>query len=192
MSEPDKDWEALQSEWQTFQPDIQKIKKKINWVTWRMWSILAFDVVAILSYFPFLYFIVMKEDKSWIFYSWYYFLGILLIYGVYLDFKIRLPILRFQGESAKAVLQLYLKRTEAGVVIGKIGKNFCWLLLVGFWLWFTANRFLLPEDPKASSLGFLVFGTLWIGGIGVICFWYQKKKEKEQEKLQVLWQDYLD
>jgi len=192
MSDPLKDWEEMQSEWQSYQPDVQKIKKTINWVTWRMGAILAFDVIAILLYIPFLIFFVSVDENSLVENSWHYLLGLLLIYGVYLDFKIRLPIFRAQGESTKDVLELYLKRTQAGVTIGRIGKNFSWVLLVAFVLWYLANLLLPSGNPKIADWEFGLFGVVWIAVFVVLCRWYENKKQKEFEKLNKLWQDYIE
>ena len=192
MNDPLKDWEDLQSEWQSYQPDVQKIKKKINWVTWRMGLILVFDVVALVGYVPFLIYVVKIEQNSWLINSWHIMLGLLLIYGVYLDFKIRLPILRSQGESTKEVLELYLKRTEAGVTVGRLGKKFSWVLLIAFVLWFAANWIWTPDNPKATSWEFGLFGTVWISVFVFISHWYEGKKQKEFDKLNKLWKDYID
>ena len=31
-----EEWQQLQEDWQSYQPDIAKIKRRIQWVTWRM------------------------------------------------------------------------------------------------------------------------------------------------------------
>ena len=192
MSDPLKDWESLQSEWQAYEPDIQQIKKKISWVTWRMAAILVIDVVVVVSYFPFLFIVLDNPENNWLVNSWHYLLGLLLIYGVYLDFKIRLPILRSQGDSAKEVLELYLKRTEAGIAIGRIGKNFSWFLLAAFVLWWLANFLFMPENHKVTRWQFGLFGVVWISAFVFICRWYELKKRKEFKKLSELWREYLD
>jgi hypothetical protein len=192
MSDPLNDWETLQTEWQAYQPDIQQIKKKVSWVTWRMGAVLLIDVVILLAYIPFLIYFVASDESGWIVDGWHYFIGLLLVYGVYLDFKIRLPIFRSQGDSTKAVLELYLKRTEAGIAIGRIGKNFSWVLLVAFSLWWLANFFLFPENEKIARWQFGLFGIVWISAFVIMCRWYQQRKEKEFIKLKALWRDYLD
>ncbi|MCW8877787.1 MAG: hypothetical protein OQJ89_16210 [Kangiellaceae bacterium] len=192
MSEPMTEWDDLQNDWQSYQPDIQKLKKKINWVTWRMYLILVMDVVILIAYFPFVYFITVDSDRSWLLNSWHYLMAPFLLYGVYMDFKIRLPILRNEGNSTRDVLELYLKRIEAGERIGRLGKIFCWLMLAAFWIWVAANAMLEAGDEKVVQSGFMIFGTLWIGGIMLICIWYERKKRREYKELKPLWQDYLD
>lgn len=192
MNDPLKDWEKLQSEWQSYQPDMQQIKRKINWVTLRMLFILFMDVVVLFGYFPFILYFIDLETVTWVEASWHVFVGVLLVYGVYLDFKIRLPIIRMQGESTKDILGLYLKRTRAGVDIGRYGKYFSWMLLGMFAIWFSANAFLVAEPPKGFNWQFGTFGVVWITGAALICHWYEKKKRKEYEKLRQLWREFVD
>ena len=192
MNDPLKDWDKLQAEWQTYQPDVQQIKKKINWVTLRMIAVLFLDLVVLLGYFPFLFYFIDIETFSWVENSWHVFIGILLVYGVYLDFKIRLPLIRMEGESTKDVLALYLKRTRAGIVIGRYGRYFSWLLLAGFIIWFAANLLLVEQPAKEFKWQFAVFGVVWITGSALICRWYENKKKKEYDKLKALWREYVD
>ncbi|WP_196141086.1 hypothetical protein [Aliikangiella sp. G2MR2-5] len=192
MSQSQNDWEKLQSEWQAYEPDFNKIKRKISWVTWRMYLILVIDVFIFLAYFPFLYYEISKPTSTWVTSFWYYFMGVLLVYGVYLDFKIRLPILRNQGNSAKEVLELYLKRTQAGVTLGKWGQIFCAIMLLFFWLWVGGNAFLDAGSEKLARPGFIAFGTIWILMFTGIFYWYYRKKSKEYLKLKILWREYLD
>jgi len=192
MNDPLKDWEKLQSEWQAYEPDIQKIKKKINWVTWRMYFILAMDVLMILAYIPFVYYFAYQSDESWIANSWHYFMGVVLIYGVYLDFKIRFPILRNNASSTKEVLELFINRVKAGINLGWWGKVFCFGMLGFFWLWVAGNTFLENGDAKIGDLGFFIFGTVWIGFFSLIFIWYERKKRKELTELEELWKDYLE
>ncbi len=192
MNDPLNDWDELQSEWQSYQPDMQKIKKKINWVTWRMVGILAFDILAVLFYFPFLYFVLTPDDNSWAYKSFFYLMGVLLIYGTYLDFKIRLPIIFYQGESTKDILNLYLDRIQAGILVGKIGKYFGIGLLIINWIWIAIVLHFEPEHPKVSGDYFVLFFSGWMGGISLICWWYERKKQKEYIKLKALWQDYME
>lgn len=192
MNDPLKDWDELQSQWQSYEPDIQQIKKKINWVTWRMGLILVLDIIIVLAYVPFLYFSITSDSRHWIVDIWDCVMGALLIYLVYLDFKIRLPIFRAQGESTREVLQLYIKRVEAGITIGRLGKAFCFFLLVLFIVWVTVNYFLPEKDLSLTKWPFLLFGVCWIGGFTAIFAWYQAKKTKELERLTILWKEYLD
>lgn len=192
MSEPLKDWEKLQSQWQSYEPDIQSIKKKINWVTWRMYLILTMDVLVVLTYFPFLYYVALKSDSSWVANSWHYFMGVVLLYGVYLDFKIRLPILKNNAKTTKEVLELFINRVKAGINLAWWGKVFCFGLIGFFWLWIAANFLIENGDPKIGNFTFLTFGTIWIGGFSLVFIWYEKKKRKELKKLTILWKDYLE
>ncbi|TQV75081.1 hypothetical protein FLL45_09065 [Aliikangiella marina] len=192
MNDPLKDWDKLQAEWQTYQPDIQQIKKKINWVTLRMIAVLAIDVVVLVGYFPFIYYFLDFSMDNWIENSWHGVIGILLFIGVYLDFKIRLPILRMSGESTKEILAFYLKRTRAGVVIGRYGAGFSWLLLAIFTVWFAANLFLVAQPAKEFNWMFAAFGIVWISGAALLCHWYASKKQKEYLKLKQLWRDFID
>lgn len=191
MKDPLNDWQELQSDWQSFEPDIQKIKKKVNWVTWRMTAVLVIDVLAIIAYIPFVYYLYISNKSHWVINSWHYLLGVLLIYGVYLDFKIRIPIFKLQGETTKDILELYLKRTKAGVSIGRLGKNFSWVLLVSFVIWVGASNLVVPDVEKLSDWRFVAFGTIYIGVFILLCGWYQNKKHKEYLKLKKLWQEYL-
>lgn len=192
MNDPLKDWEKLQSEWQSYEPDIQKIKKKINWVTWRMYFILALDILIVISYFPFVYFVAYESEASWIANSWHYFMGIIIFYGVYLDFKIRLPILRNDANSTKEVLELYINRVKAGISLGWWGKAFCYCMIVFFWIWVAGNAFLENGDRNIGDIKFFVFGTVWIGMFAIIFIWYERKKRKEHDELEALWKDYLE
>lgn len=191
MKDPLDDWQELQSDWQSYQPDIQKIRKKVNWVTWRMAAILIVDVLAVIIYLPFVYFLFINNDSHWVINSWHYLLAILLIYGVYLDFKIRIPIFKLQGESTKDILELYLKRTEAGIVIGRLGQNFSWILLGSFIIWVAATNIIVPDVDKLSDWRFTVFGLAYMGIFILITSWYRNKKQREYTELKKLWQDYL-
>ncbi len=192
MSEPNDNWEALQSQWQSYQPDMQKIKKKINWVTWRMGAILLVDVLFVLAYFPFLYYRLVENQEDWLLNSWDLLIGCLVVYGVYIDFKIRLPIFRAQGESTRDVLALYFNRVKAGVELGRFCKNFSFMLLAAFLLLVGVNQVYPSANPRISEPGFIVFGILWISGFVVLSIWYQKKKQKEHDNLKKLWQEYLE
>ena len=192
MNDPLKDWDKLQSEWQAYEPDIQKIKKKINWVTWRMYFILAMDVLILVSYFPFVYYMAYDFEAGFWANSWHYFMGVFLAYGVYLDFKIRLPILRNSAKSTKEVLSLFIERVNAGVYLGWVGKIFCYVMILFFWIWVGANAYLEEGDSKVGNLGFFIFGTVWIASLSLIFIWYERKKRKELKELKSLWKDYLD
>jgi|GEM_PF-4100005 len=192
MSEPISDWGELQSEWQSYQPDMKKIKKKINWVSWRMGAVLVFDVLAIVGYCLFLYYQVILDDKPLSLEIWLYAMGVASVYGVYLDFKIRLPIFRSVGDSTKDVLQLYLKRVEAGVTIGKLGEKFSWAVLILFWIWAITNHLTLPAEAKLNNPKGIILASIWIVGIAGIFIWYKKKKQKEHQKLRSLWQGFIE
>lgn len=193
MNEPLNDWDKLQSQWQSFEPDIKKIKKKISWVTWRMGFILFMDVIVVVTYIPFLLMITDDPDRNFLLNSYFYLLGILVVYGAYLDFKIRLPIFRLQGNSTKEVLSLYLQRVKAGILIGKLSKIFSWLLLGAFMLWFFANFYF--QDAKTTeqfTWQYGIFGFFWIGLFVVLSYWYQNRKKKELIRLKELWKGYIE
>lgn len=194
MNEPLNDWDKLQSQWQSFEPDIKKIKKKMSWVTWRMGFILFMDIIVVVTYIPFLLMITDDPNRNFLLNSYHYLLGILVVYGAYLDFKIRLPIFRLQGDTTKEVLSLYLERVKAGVLIGKLSKIFSWLLLTTFILWFLGNLFFQKTDvfTEKFSLETGIFGFFWIGLFVVLSYWYQQRKEKEFSRLKELWKDYLE
>lgn len=192
MNESADDWRDLQNEWQAYQPDVKKIQKKINWVTWRMIFLLFTEVILVLAYLGYLYHSANSQQNSSSVDIWNYFIGILAVVGLYLDFKLRLPVFRQQGSSTKDILGLYLMRTNMGISLGQWSKLFSWLLLMSFNLWVTINYLYFPEEPRISSIGFILFGNIWIGGFLLICYWYKNKKQMEYEKLKKLWQDYLN
>ena len=118
-------------------------------------------------------------------------MGIVTIYGVYLDFKLRIPIFRLQSESTKDVLKLYLNRTKVGIQLGVICKFFLYGLLVSFWIWVAAIQYFFPEEPKYSEWQFIVFGSVWISLFIPVAVWYQRKKQREYDELSELWKEYL-
>lgn len=192
INKPVDDWQDLQNEWQAYLPDVKKIQKKINWVTWRMTFLLVAEVIFVIAYLFYLYHLANEQQNSSSFNIWSYFIGILAVIGLYLDFKLRLPVFRQQGDSTKEILGLYLKRTEMGISLGQWSKLFSWILLISFNLWVMINYFYFPEEVRLSSVSFILFGNTWIGCFLLVCYWYKKKKEAEHEKLKLLWQDYLN
>jgi len=188
----DDEWQQLQSDWQSYQPDIEKIKKRIAWVTWRMIAILALDVLVVLSYIPFLVYFVFLDDVSFAEKIWSYLMTPILFYGVYLDFKLRLPLFKLEGESTKDILAFYLKRVSAGVSLGDIGYKFSLLLLFMFAIWVSASFYFDLGEEKLQRPSFIIFGTAWISFFASIMYWYKNKKKKEFVRLQNLWKNFLD
>ncbi len=191
MNDPLKNWEDLQNQWQSYEPDIKKIKKRISWVTWRMYAILALDIVVLISYFPFVYFVVQDESSSFLTNIWHYIMGVFVVYGVYLDFKLRLPVLKNNANTTKEVLSLFIERVKVGVSIGWWGKIFSFGLLVVFWIWVAVNYWFEVGNPKIANLGFLLIGSLWIIAIGLVFRFYENKKQKQLMSLSKKWKDYL-
>ncbi|MET1257282.1 hypothetical protein [Aliikangiella maris] len=192
MNDPLKNWNDWQNEWQAYEPDIKKIKSKINWVSWRMGMILLMDIIILIAYVPFILFILMTEETHWIELVWDVVMGILIIYFVYIDFKIRLPIFRAQGDSTRDVLQLYVKRVEAGVTVGSLGAKCCFGVMILFILWILVNYFLPEPSDKLTEIPFISMGIIWFLMFVVIFKWYEKRKQKELKKLTWLWRDYLE
>ena len=182
-NEPINDWQDLQNEWQSYQPDVKKIQRKINWVTWRMVILLVLEVLLVTAYVVFVYYSVNYLETSSTVNLWNFFVGILAVFGLYLDFKLRLPVFRQQGSSTKDILGLYLKRTHMGISLGQWSKIFSWILLISFNAWIVINYLYFPEETRLSSLGFIVFGNIWISGFLLVCYWYKNKKQKEYQKL---------
>lgn len=191
-NQTDDEWQQLQNDWQSYHPDMVKIKKRITWVTWRMLAILILDVVFLLTYIPFVLFWVFPKEPSLAIKLWHYGMFPFLVYGVYWDFKLRLPLFKLENKSTKGILEFYLSRVNAGVKLGDLGYKFCLVLVVLFIIWIGANFYFELGDEKIQKVSFIVFGICWIGLFAVIMYWYKNKKKKEHIRLQALWKDFLD
>jgi hypothetical protein len=187
-----QEWQQLQSDWQSYQPDIVKIKKRIQWVTWRMVGVLVLDVAVLVSYIPFLLFFILLEDSSLASKIWHVGMLPLLVYGVYWDFKLRLPLFKLEDESTKKILSFYMKRVKAGIKLGDVGFKFCLFLIALFILWVGAGFLFDLGEEKITELHFIVFGLVWIGAFAGIMYWYRHKKLKEAKHLSELWKDFLE
>ena len=119
------DWQELQNDWQNYQPDIKKIKRRIAWVTWRMIAILVIDLIILFTYLPFVIFFILPENHSLAVKIWHVGMLPVLLYAVYWDFKLRLPLMKLENESTKVILAFYLKRVSAGVKLGNFSIKFC-------------------------------------------------------------------
>lgn len=188
----DDEWLQLQNDWQSYQPDIVKIKKRITWVTWRMIAILALDVLVVVTFIPYLIYFTFFADSSLADKIWNYSITPVLFYGVYLDFKLRLPLFKLDGESTKDILAFYLKRVNAAVTLGDIGFKFSLVLLGMFGGLVILSFYLDLGEEKFEKLSFIVFGIAWIGFFAAIMYWYKIKKTKESHRLQKLWKEFLD
>jgi hypothetical protein len=186
------DWQQLQNDWQSYQPDIAKIKRRIAWVSWRMVAVLALDVLVVVTYIPFLIFWVFEDGVSLAEKIWHFGMLPLLLYGVYWDFKLRLPLFKLDSESTRGILECYLKRVSAGVSLGNLGYKFSLLLLGLFLLWVGSSFYFELGEEKLQQPVFITFGVLWIGFFAVILFWYRNKKQKELNKLTELWKEFLE
>lgn len=186
------DWQQLQQDWQNYQPDIVKIKKRIAWVTWRMIAILAIDIIALLLFIPFLMFETMQESVSVAEKIWHFGMFPLFVYGVYWDFKLRLPLFKLESESTKDILGFYLKRVSAGIKLGNLGVKFSLLLEFLFMLWVAANWYFDLGEEKIKEVEFILFGLVWIALLAGIMFWYKVKKEREFIRLTKLWKEFLE
>lgn len=191
MNNPMNDWEKLQQAWQAYEPPIRQIEKKINWVSWRMIFILAVDVLVLLGYVYFMFHFLPSDDPVHV-KVWNLLMGGVLVIGVYLDFKIRLPLFRLEDRSTSSILKFYLKRVEAGVVLGRIARQFCqWMY--PFALAFISVSWWLETENKTERYLFLyLFISLWLGLFWLISRWYENRKQKELEKLQELWREFID
>ena len=187
-----QEWAQLQNDWQSFQPDLKKINKKISWVTWRMISILIFDVIAILAYIPFLIIWVIPAETSLIYKLWPYLMLPIAIYGVYLDFKLRIPLFKLDKGSSKDILGAYLKFVETGVLVGLWGARFSLGLLVWFLFWMLAVHFFDHENAKRLSVSLVVGAISAFILLSVIMYWYRAKKVKEAKNLLALWSEYIE
>jgi len=187
-----EEWEQLKNDWQSYQPDIVKIKKRIAWVTWRMIAVLFLDVVVLITYVPFLIFWVFADGSSIAEKVWHFGLFPMLVYGVYWDFKLRLPLFKLDNESTKGILECYIKRVQAGIKLGDIGYKFS-LLLVGFFvLWVASSFYFDLGEENLHKPEFIAFGIGWIGFIAGIMYWYRSKKQKEYLRLKELWKEFLE
>lgn len=186
------DWQQLQNDWQSYQPDIAKIKRRIAWVTWRMVAVLVLDVLVVVTYIPFLVFWVFDDGASLAEKIWHFGMLPLLLYGVYWDFKLRLPLFKLDSESTRGILECYLRRVRAGVSLGNLGYKFSLLLLGLFLLWVGSSFYFELGEEKLQKPTFIVFGTLWISFFAVILLWYRNKKRKELVRLSALWKEFLE
>lgn len=185
------EWLQLQQDWQAYQPDIVGIKKKIAWVTWRMISILVIDVLGMMLYVPYVVFWVAPNDAPLVYKLLSYAVIPLGFLGVFIDFKLRLPVLRLDRGSTRDVLKSYLKLVQAGVRIGLWGYRSVLVMLFLFIIWVIAVHYSTPNneilvDPERL---FLVFILLVITAAAM--FWYMRKKAKEEQKLSALWKEYI-
>jgi hypothetical protein len=187
-----QEWMQLQKDWQSFQPDINKINKKISWVTWRMISILVLDVITILAYIPFLIVWVVPAETSLIYKLWPYLMLPIGIYGVYLDFKLRIPLFKLEKGSSKDILSAYLKFVRTGVLVGLWGGRFSLGLLAWFIFWALAVHFLDPENAKRLSIILLAGVTSVLVLTSLAMYWYKAKKAKEAQNILALWREYLE
>ncbi len=186
------EWQQLQNDWQSYQPDMNKIKKRIAWVTWRMIGVLILDVIFLLSYIPFILYWAFPEEPSLAIQLWHYSMFPLLVYGVYWDFKLRLPLFRLENKSTKGILAFYLKRVIAGIKLGNLGYKFCIFLIVLFLVWVGASFYFDLGEEKIHKISFIIFGVCWIGLFAATMYWYKRKKQKELVRLQALWKAFLE
>jgi len=186
------EWKELQSDWQSYRPDIKKIKKRITWVTWRMIAVLVMDLLILFAYVPVGIFFVLIESQSLASKIWY--LGMLpvLLYTVYWDFKLRLPLFKLDSESTKDILAFYLKRVSAGVRLGNFSIKFCLSLLVLYSLWIGASFYFDLGEEKLQKASFIFSGFVWIGCFTYISYWYRNRKAKELIRLNELWKGFLE
>lgn len=192
VNDNNDEWLQLQSDWQSYQPDIIKIRKRIAWVTYRMIAVLVMDVLAFALYIPFLIYWVVPDEYSLAYKLWHIGLLPLFIYGIYWDFKLRLPLFKLENESTKGILECYLKRVKAGVSLGNIGYKFCFALIGFFVIWIVAGFYFDLGEEKLQQPAFIAFGILWISGFAGIMYWYRNKKQKELLRLKELWKEFLD
>ena len=186
------DWQQLQSDWQSYQPDIAKIKRRIAWVTWRMIAILVIDVLVVVPYIPFLIFWVFDDGASLAEKIWHFGMLPLLLYGVYWDFKLRLPLFKLDNESTRGILECYLNRVKAGMSLGNVGYKFCLVLLVLFLAWVASSFYFELGEEKLQQPTFIIFGVVWISFFVAIMYWYRNKKQKEFKRLKSLWKEFLE
>lgn len=186
------DWQQLQNDWQSYQPDIAKIKRRIAWVTWRMVAVLVLDVLVVVTYVPFLMFWVFDDGASLAEKIWHFGMLPLLLYGVYWDFKLRLPLFKLDNESTRGILECYLKRVQAGVSLGNVGYKFSLVLLGLFLLWVGSSFYFELGEEKLHQPPFIIFGVVWIGSFAAVLYWYRNKKQKELNRLSALWKEFLE
>jgi len=186
------DWQKLQNDWQSYQPDIQKIKRRITWVTWRMIVVLGIDLIILLSYVPFVIFFVLPESKSLALKIWLIGMIPVIMYGIYWDFKLRLPLFKLESESTKDILAFYLKRVTAGVKLGNFSIKFCFSLLVFYSLWIASSFYFDLGEEKLHQLSFIIKGLVLFGCFIFGSYWYRNKKAKELVRLKALWKEFLE
>ena len=186
------EWQQLQNDWQSYQPDMVKIKKRIAWVTWRMVALLVLDVVFLLGYIPFFLYWAFPEEPSLAIRLWQYGMFPLVVYGVYWDFKLRLPLFKLENKSTRGILEFYLKRVNAGIKLGSLGYKFCMFLMALFLVWVGASFYFDLGEEKLQKISFIIFGVCWIGLFAATMFWYKRKKQKELVRLQALWKEFLE
>jgi len=186
------EWHELQNDWQSYKPDIQKIKKRITWVTWRMIAVLILDLIVLFAYVPFIIFFVLIEGESLAIKVWHLVMLPVIFYAVYWDFKLRLPLFKLDSESTKDILAFYLKRVTAGVKLGNFSIKFCLSLLVFYSLWISASFYFDLGEEKLHEPSFILFGLGWIGCFTYISYWYRNKKLKELTRLNALWKTFLE
>jgi len=186
------EWQQLQNDWQSYQPDIVKINKRIAWVTWRMFAVLALDAIVVLSYIPFLVYLTLYEDNSLAEIIWTYTMTPVLFYGVYWDFKLRLPLFKLDSESTKDILAFYLKRVKAGIRLGELGYKFSLFLIGAFSVWVSSSFYFDLGEEKLQKPSFIIFGIVWVSIMAGIMYWYKNKKQKEYFRLQKLWKEFLE
>ena len=191
-NQPDDEWLQLQNDWQSYQPDMIKIKKRIAWVTWRMIAILVLDVIFLVGYIPFILYWAFPEEPTLAIKLWHYGMFPFVVYGVFWDFKLRLPLFKLENKSTKGILEFYLLRVNAGIKLGNLGYKFCLVLIGLFVVWVGASFIFELGEEKLQKISFIVFGVAWISLFAAIMYWYRNKKQKEFVRLQALWKEFLE
>jgi hypothetical protein len=190
MSQQPDDWQLLQKTWQGYQPDFTKIAKRNRWLEWRMSIILVLDILVLIGYAAF-WWHSMQTDPTYI-KVWHSLMGVVLLFGIYIEFKIRWPLLRVETHSNQQILQLYLKRVEAGVLLGRWGRWFCQALWLPA-LIFVAYGYSSQQQPDIEKyLYSAIFVSLWLFMFWFLMRWYEQKKLSELEKLRQLWHEFID
>ena len=187
-----EDWMRLQKDWQNFEPDLNKINRKISWVTWRMISILVLDAIIILAYIPFLVLWVMPSETSLLYKLWPYLMLPLGVYGTYLDFKLRMPLFRLEKGSSKEILNAYLKFVQAGVLVGLWGFRFLLMMLVLFIVWASAIHLFDSESARSLPINLVISVAVAIALTSAVMYWYKNKKARESRNLLDLWREYIE
>ncbi len=185
------EWLQLQQDWQTYQPDIERIKKKIAWVTWRMVFILALDVLIMIAYVPFLFYWVIPTDAPLIYKIWSYAMLPIGVFGVFLDFRLRLPVLRLEEGSTQDILKSYLKLVEAGVQVGLWSYRITLALLILFLIWTGVIHYSIPPEEILLKPALFYSISVTLAIVVAIMYWYSRKKLKEQQNLTALWKEFI-